>query len=648
MRTQTLAALLVAAIALPVQAKPAPKAPVPLDEYFKIRRVGSRSGILLSFSHDEKLVAYLSDEGGRTDIWVQPVAGGAPRQLTHVKGFVQGFAFCPTADKFVYTTDIGGDELPHLFLTDANGTAPRDILPHQPAGRRTDFFDWADDGKTFLYLSSVRDERYMDLYEYDVASGKSERLWDGSGKLQLAAVSRDHKRFIVAETLNDVDNNLYLVERGHKDDKVLLTPHKGDVSYAAQDISKDGKTLYYTSNGGREFAALYAMDLDSHASMPIAQPDWDIDGAGFTRDWKYFFTIINADGQVKLDLKDAQNGKTVTLPSAPPGGTWVPVATSKSDRYLGVRLQSDAAPPAPYIIDMQSRTARQILEPLPPSLRERKMVVGELVHVPSFDGRKVPAFLYKPEGAGPFPAVIEVHGGPTSQSRREFAPIRQYLVSKGYEVLVPNVRGSTGYGKTYMRLDNKDLGGGPLKDVVACKKWLVKDAHAAGDKIVVMGGSYGGYMALAAATFTPTEFAANVDFFGVSDLKTLVESFPAYWAAEADFIYKKFGNPKDPADAKYQHDRSPVHFVDKIVRPLLVVQGDRDARVKKDQSDRIVAALEKRKVPVHYLVLADEGHGFSRTESIKAAFSATDRFLDRYIFGDTTVDVLPTQATPRP
>jgi dipeptidyl aminopeptidase/acylaminoacyl peptidase len=146
-------------------------------------------------------------------------------------------------------------------------------------------------------------------------------------------------------------------------------------------------------------------------------------------------------------------------------------------------------------------------------------------------------------------------------------------------------------------------------------------------------------MALVAASFTPSEFAANVDFFGVSDLKTLVESFPPYWTADAEYIYKKFGNPKDPADAAYQHDRSPVHFVDKIVRPLLVVQGDRDARVRKDQSDRIVEQLKKRTVPVHYLVLKDEGHGFSRTESIVATYRLTDRFLDRYLFDDTTVKV---------
>ncbi len=169
-----------------------------------------------------------------------------------------------------------------------------------------------------------------------------------------------------------------------------------------------------------------------------------------------------------------------------------------------------------------------------------------------------------------------------------------------------------------------------------------------------MGGSYGGYMALAAATFTPTEFAANVDWFGVSDLKTLVESFPPYWASGIEFIYAKFGNPNDPNDARYLHDRSPIWFADRIERPLLVVAGEKDVRVRQDQSDRIVEAVRRKGVPVHYLLLKNEGHGFSRNESRLATFAFTDRFLDRYLFGDTSVRVdatpaaAPPAAPPRP
>ena len=620
----------------------APKAPVPLEEYLNIRRVGSRSGILLSFSHDEKLIAYLSDEGGRTDVWVQPVAGGAGRQITHVKGFVQGLAFSPTRDQLIYTSDVGGDELPHVFLTDSTGAAPKDITADLPAGRRGDFVEWASDGKTLLFQSSARDERYLDLYEYAVATGRSQRLWEASGKLALGAVSRDHRRFVITETLSDTDSNLYLVERGAKTKPALLTPHKGDIAFGPADFSADGKTLYVTSDEGREFAGLLAMNVADHRTRPVAQPEWDIDPAMTKRSQggKYFYVVTNADGQPQLDFRNAKSGAAVALPAPPPGGAWVPLASSPHDRYLGVRLQSDAAPATPYVIEVATGAARKIIDPLPEALRNREMAVGEIVHIPSFDAKPVPAFLYKPAGAGPFPAVIDVHGGPTAQSHRDFGGFRQYLVSKGFVVLVPNVRGSTGYGKTYTKLDNHDFGGGPLKDVVACKQWLA--AHAAVDagRVVVMGGSYGGYMALAAATFTPTEFAAEVDLFGVSDLKSLVEGFPAYWMSDAESIYRKFGDPKNPADAQYQHDRSPLYFLDKVVRPMLVVQGDHDARVKKDQSDRVVQALQQRNVPVHYLVLKDEGHGFSRTESIVVTYKAVDRFLDRYIFGDRSAPVV--------
>jgi dipeptidyl aminopeptidase/acylaminoacyl peptidase len=617
----------------------APVAPVPLEEYFKVRRISSRGGILLSFSYDEQLVAYLSDEGGRADIWVQPVAGGNPWQVTHASGFVHSLAFSPHSDLLVYEADVGGDELPHLFATDSKGNQPRDLTPDLPKGSRTIFVDWALDGKTFLYLSSERDEKYLDLWEYDVSKNKATRLWNSSGKLSFMDVSRDHKRFLVNETNSDADNNLYLVERGAAKG-TLLTPHTGEVLYESGGFSKDSKTLHLTSDAEGEFRALYALDLAKKTQKPELRADWDVVRAGYSYTFKYFGSSINEDGSSKLQLTDAATHKQVTLPAAPPGGAWIPLAWSPKDRYLGVRLQSDATPTAPYIIDVQAGTARQVIEPLPASLRERKMAVGESVRVPSFDGKPVPAFLYRSTTEGKRPAIIDVHGGPTGQSSREFDRFRQYLVSKGYTVLVPNVRGSTGYGKTWMKADNLDLGGGPLKDVLACKQWLVKEADVDPNRVVVLGGSYGGYMALAAATFMPKEFAAHVDYFGVSDLKSLVESFPPYWQTEASYLYKKFGDPNNPEHAQYQHDRSPGFYVDKIERPLLVVQGDKDARVKKDQSDRIVTALKERGIPVHYLVLENEGHGFSKNENFLAAYQVTDRFLDRYVYGDTSVDVM--------
>jgi len=499
--------------------------------------------------------------------------------------------------------------------------------------------EWALDGKTFLYLSTARDARFQDLYEYDVKSGKSRRLWEASGTLSVAVASRDHRRFVLVDTRSDVDSDLYLLDLRKSPKPRLLTPHQGPVLYAPLDFSRDGRTLYLTTDAGSEFKALHALDLAAGKERTIASGSWDVVTGGFSPRYRWFWSFVNEDGLPRPEVSSARTHKPVVLPAPPGDGAWEPRSFSVSERYLGAMLRGDSNPGTPYIIDLETGTARALGEALPPSLRSRQMVSSRSVRIPSFDGKPVPAFVYAPErqnGA----AIILVHGGPTSQSIRRFSPFIQYFVSKGYLVLVPNVRGSTGYGKSWTALDNKDFGGAPLKDVVACKQWLVGNAGVAADRVAIAGGSYGGYMVLAAATFVPTEFAAHVDFFGVSELKSLVEGFPAYWEAFLPFIYAKFGDPRDPKDVAYMHDRSPLYFVDRIQRPLLVVQGDKDVRVKKDQSDRIVAALKARKVPVHYLVLSNEGHGFSRNESQIAAFGTTDRFLDRYLFGDDSQPVI--------
>ena len=619
----------------------APVAPVPLETYFETRRLFG-----ISFSPDERWVAFASDVGGRPDVYVEPIEGGAATQITHVNGQLWNFDFSPTEDRLVYQADVGGDENTRLFLTDHLGTAPVEITAGDPADRRAEYVDWSRDGKSLLYQSNRRDLQLLDLYEYDLASGKSKMVWQAAGNLAFANVSHDHRRIALFETLSDVNSNAYVVEDGKPR---LLTPHQGNVLYGPADFTADDRALLYTSDEEGEFAALRSMDLASVKSQAVLKTSWDVEAAGFSPTFKYQFTQVNVDGAPLLELKDA-SGKPVALPPAPRGGFWSLLAIyrypnqprfSRSERYFGANAFGSTTPGVPYVIDLQTGTSHPVAEVLPEALRGREMVAAQSVQIPSFDGRKVPAFLYRspktPPGA---PAIIEVHGGPTGQSLQRFDLYAQYLVSKGYVVLVPNVRGSTGYGKSYMVLDNKDFGGGPLKDVVACKTWLVQNAGVAADKVVTLGGSYGGYMALAAATFTPAEFAANVDWFGVSDLKTLVESFPPYWAAGISSIYAKFGNPKDPGDAPYLHDRSPIWYVDRIQRPLMVVQGDKDVRVKKDQSDRIVEALHQKGVPVHYLVLVNEGHGFSRNESRLAAYAATDRFLDRYLFGDGSAKVV--------
>src|SRR5229473_552962 len=392
------------------QAAQAPRAPVPLDEYFKARRYGALS-LDMSFSHDDRLAAFQSDAGGRLDLWVKPLDGGPARQVTHVEGSIGNFAFSPAADVLAYEADVGGDELPHLFLTDSNGSAPRDITADYPKGRRTQFVRWAPDGKTFLYLSNLRDEKLLDLYEYDLASGRAQLLWIATGSLGFGAAERAHRRFALRETISDKDSNLWLFERGEKQ-PVLLTRHQGEILYQPLDFTRDGKLLF-TSDQEGEYTGLYSMDLATRRAAPLAQQPWDVDSAAESLRHRYRYVAVNADGTSRLSVQDLQSGKAVALPEPPFAGGWFPSGFSPGERYLGVFLHTDGTPSTPYALDLTTGEARKLEEPLPPSLQGRKVAVAQSVRIPSFDGKDVPAFVYRPQ-QDPFAAIILVHGGPTS------------------------------------------------------------------------------------------------------------------------------------------------------------------------------------------------------------------------------------------
>ena len=603
--------------------------PARLADYLQTRRVSGGS-----FSFDERLIAFQSDAGGGLDLWVKPIAGGQARQITHVKGVIHSYAFSPVMDQLLLEVDHGGDDAPRLYLTDSSGRVPEELMPDLPAGSRIGFVRWAADGKTFLFLTNLPGEDFITLQEFNLESRKIQPLWKSSGQMSLSIVSPDLKRFIAQEVLSDVNFNLYLIDRG-RPEPVLLTRHEGDAAYTPTGFSSDSRKLFYTSTENSEFAALYELDLETHEAKLLLSPSWDVETADTSTGGTYFYTVTNVDGVNDVSIRETRNGHPPAIPKPPDGGVFVPVNYSKRDRYLAATRVTDTAPDALFVIDLKLGKAERVVD-IGLAAGLGATVPGLPVRIRSFDGLEVPAFLYKPAGAGPFPAVVEVHGGPVAQARRTYSGIRQYLLSKGCVVIVPNVRGSTGYGKRYTTLDDLDLGGGPLKDVIAAKNWLIDHANVDRDRIAIVGASYGGYMSLAAAAFTPREFTAHVDFFGISDFKSLLASYPAYWAAFSTFTYKKYGDPKNSEHAKYQYERSPLNFTERIERPLLVVQGGNDRRVPKEQSEMLVEKLKHRQVPVEYLLIPGEGHGFSQNDNRLRAYEAMDRFLDRYLFGAPT------------
>jgi dipeptidyl aminopeptidase/acylaminoacyl peptidase len=598
-----------------------------LAEYFKIRRVQGAS-----FSHDEKLIAYETDIGGRMDIWISPVDRDEAWQVTHVAGVIHSYAFSPTADMLLYESDDGGNDAPRLYLTDSKGKPPVEIFPNYPKGARIGFIGWSRDGRSILYITNLPGEDFTQVHEYNLQTKRTETIWKSTSTLSFLTASPDFQKLVLMEVLSEVKFNLYLFTRGNKE-PVLITPYGGDATYTVTGFSNDSETMYYTSTESGEFASLRALNLSTLQSRLVLEDNWDLEDGRPSPGGKYFLTITNIDGRPKVTVKNLKSGDPLPIVSPDGDGVLTPIVFSRSDRYFAARLTSDVSPDSLYVVEAASGKQREVVKVMPESLKKKQMIASIPVRINSFDGLQIPAFIYKPKGSGPFPAVIEVHGGPTAQAPRRFTPLRQHLVSKGIVVFVPNVRGSSGYGKTYTTLDNLDLGGAPLKDILAGKKWLIENANVDPNRVAIMGASYGGYMVLAAATFAPSEFVAHVDYFGPSDMKTLVESYPPYWASFSPFTFKKWGDPKNPAHASYQYERSPLNFVDRVRRPLLVVQGENDKRVPRNQSDRFVTTLRDRGVEVDYIVLAGEGHGFSNTANRLRAYDATVRFLDKHLAG---------------
>jgi dipeptidyl aminopeptidase/acylaminoacyl peptidase len=332
-------------------------------------------------------------------------------------------------------------------------------------------------------------------------------------------------------------------------------------------------------------------------------------------------------------LYDARTNAPVTLPSLPAGDI-TSVTISKSDARMAFYLSGDRAPSNLYVYEFGGKEARRLTDTLNKEIDPADLVEAEAVRFKSFDGMIVPSIFFKPHQATPSakaPALVYVHGGPGDQTRRGYSALIQYLVNHGYVVLGINNRGSSGYGKTFYVADDQKHGREPLWDCVEGKNYLASLPYVDKDRIGIIGGSYGGYMVLAALAYKPEEFAVGVDIFGVANWLRTLESIPPYWESYRLALYAEIGDPvKDKAMLQ---EVSPLFHADKIRRPLFVVQGANDPRVIKPESDDIVAAVKKNGVPVEYVVFSDEGHGFSKRKNQIEAYGKIREFLDRYLKG---------------
>jgi dipeptidyl aminopeptidase/acylaminoacyl peptidase len=391
------------------------------------------------------------------------------------------------------------------------------------------------------------------------------------------------------------------------------------------------------TNASGEFTRVRRYSLAERTHYDVEAAPWDIQFSRFSRLGRFRVTAVNEDGRTAIRVHDRRTNGFVALPKLPEGDITSVVFSRDEDRMV-VALNGDRSPTNLYSSAVGATEATRLTDTLSKEIDPEDLVESQVVRFQASDGLTIPSIFYKPHQASPehkVPALVWVHGGPGGQTRKGYNGFIQYLVNHGYAVLGINNRGSSGYGKTFFTADDKRHGREPLRDCVEAKRYLASLPEIDAERIGIIGGSYGGYMVLAALAFQPEEFAVGVDIFGVSNWLRTLESMPAWWEAQRQALYQEIGDPVQ--DRAMLEAISPLFHADKIRRPLMVLQGANDPRVIKPESDDIVEAVKKNGVPVEYLVFPDEGHGFTKKKNQIAGYRAVLEFLERWLKGNATV-----------
>lgn len=586
-----------------------------------------------SFSPDLSKVLVSSDKTGIFNLYSIPIDGGEPTALTDstVDSFFS-VGYFPNDERLLYSADSGGNELRHIYVRELDGST-RDLTPGEKT--RAQFFGWMADDQSFLIGTNERDPRFIDIYEYQVDGYERELVFENEG-YYFSDLSPDRRWVLLSKTVTNADTDIYLHDRTSGETR-LLTPEEGDISYRPMGFDVGGESILYTTNKDSEFNYLVKHHLETGETKVLVKDSWDVGGAGYSKTGKYLTTSINNDARTEVRLYNAESMEPVPLPDLP-NAEINGLRMSNDETMMAFYASSSRTPSDLFVYRLGDPEPKQLTRSLAEDINAADLVDAKVVRFNSFDGLEVPGILYTPhqaaEAGAKLPAMVWVHGGPGGQSRVGYSPLVQYLVNHGYVVFAINNRGSSGYGKTFFHLDDQNHGKGDLKDCIASKQMLIDTGYVDPERIGIMGGSYGGFMVLAALTFAPEEFDVGVNIFGVSNWLRTVQNIPPWWEAQRKALEKELG-PFD--NEEYLRSISPLFHAENIVRPLMVLQGANDPRVLQQESDDIVAAARANGVPVEYIVFEDEGHGFRKKKNQERGYSAILDFLNQHL-ADQTAD----------
>lgn len=563
--------------------------------------------------------------------------GGARNQLSFLKEPVAAATFKPnTAEYMVYQQDSGGAEFFQLYRMDAEDG--RSTLLTDGVSRNV-MGPWSNAGNRIAYTSTRRNGRDTDIYIVDPANPASTRmvLQVNGGGWSIQDWSPDDKQILLLNQISINESYLHLLDLDSGAPHLLVNTagEKGEkISSAGGKFSKDGKSIYFTTDRESEFQRLVRLDIASMnptVSSLTTRIPWDVTEFDLSPDGKTIAMVSNEDGVSVLRFIDSKTGRDKSKPNLPTGVIsglkWHP-----KNAEVAFSFSSAQAPADVYTVSLKKGELERWTTSETGGLDAEKFVTPNIVKMRSFDGLEISAFVYYPDPAkfkGKRPALILIHGGPESQSLPRFMGRDNFFLNEmGVALVVPNVRGSSGYGKTYLTLDNGLRREDSVKDIGTIINWIQKNSALDGDRIAVMGGSYGGYMTLASMTHFSDRLRCGVDIVGISNFITFLEHTSDY---RRDLRRVEYGDERIPQIREYLEKTAPINNVKQIAKPMLVIQGKNDPRVPMGEAEQMVAALRASNIETWYLFAKDEGHGFKKKRNIDYQFYTTLLFLDRFL-----------------
>lgn len=575
------------------------------------RYILARGAGTARLSPDGSMVAFRYGITGKDQVWTLPVTGGQPQQQTFGNG-VTFFEWAPRGSQLIYGADNNGNEQESYYLLDLKAGTERELLPAVEGGFRS-FGGFSADGKSVAFASTERNGLDFDIYVADVKTGQSKRVYKGKYGNYVEAVSPDASQLIISETVGEDSDNIYRLNTKIKRRSVLsiakdpLTDRFNHTD-GGMVWSADGQDLYFASNKDREFTALTRFNLESKSSEVLYEGDHDVENVSLCAADNYLAFTTNHDGSDRLHMIDQRNGKKFTA-KALPEGVYSLSCSSASDTLL-VRVNGFDRPGDLMTVGLNSGKVETIFRSNYAGLDPSRLVKPESVTMPAQDGVTLQGLFYMPRKTQETPPVVFlVHGGPTAQARPTYNATVQYLVDQGIAVFATNVRGSTGFGRTYVTLDDRKKRLDSVRDLIDMLAGLKADGRVDTDRAAVMGGSYGGYVVNAVLAEYPDAFKAGASLFGVADWVTALEvASPALKAA--DLI--EYGNIEEKEWRDFYTKYSPIRQADKIKVPVLFSHGVMDPRIDIAETETMVRALRANGIDAPYIRIPDEGHGWRK------------------------------------